>query len=449
MTTFSRPERLEFNVYLTKQSKAVRVGITFESDEDAAAAGRQARPWVKSLHPYGLASTNGLQVGDEIVNINGQRITTPLAAASMLRELSGDIRIGVRRPHPKRERQRQAAGAAGSSSQGAASMPKLSLGAVTAQQPEERDIGELSARAIKGVADFFSSIGDDISRMLQPRVRRRRGTYDPRPPMRARREPVMLALLTPCVPATSLPQQHAAASMIAANWRGYRSRLLLARWRWAATELERLRRGTVVRQVALRQHQAAIVIQSHARGHVDRLWVQVAAPPPFASAPGPARPRAMPRPHALTPTGRRCCARADAASAAGGEGRDDPCAGSRGGGACVDARPPTRRRCEADRKGAFPSRHATPPPSPNPPLRAPHFLSPRPPHPPRLPCPRRLFPSAHLTPSLLPSPPSLRLTQAKRAFSFQRKRKQGGRQIDADAPDPPPRFVPPDGSGTP
>ena len=179
MTTFARPERLEFNVYLTKQSKAVRVGITFESDEDAAASGRQARPRVKSLAPYGLASTNGLQIGDEIININGQRVTTPLAAASMLRELSGDMRIGVRRPHPVHPR--EAAGAAGSSAQAAAGLPKLSLGAVTSQEPEERDLGELSARAIKGVADFFSSIGDDLSRMLQPKVRRRHRTASPRP----------------------------------------------------------------------------------------------------------------------------------------------------------------------------------------------------------------------------------------------------------------------------
>jgi len=180
MTTFARPERLEFNVYLTKQSKAVRVGITFESDEDAAASGRQARPRVKSLAPYGLASTNGLQIGDEIININGQRVTTPLAAASMLRELSGDMRIGVRRPHPVHPR--EAAGAAGSSAQAAAGLPKLSLGAVTSQEPEERDLGELSARAIKGVADFFSSIGDDLSRMLQPKVRRRRRTAPSTPP---------------------------------------------------------------------------------------------------------------------------------------------------------------------------------------------------------------------------------------------------------------------------
>ena len=87
----------EFEVTITKSSRSIRVGITFESDEDAARSGRQPRPWVKALHPYGLAATGGLQLGDEVLSINGNRVTTPLAAASMLREGEGIIRLSVRR----------------------------------------------------------------------------------------------------------------------------------------------------------------------------------------------------------------------------------------------------------------------------------------------------------------------------------------------------------------
>ena len=72
-------------------------GITFESDEESLQSRRQPRPRVKSLHPYGLAASNGLRVGDEIVRVNGQHVSSALAAAAMLRDGCGDVVLSVRR----------------------------------------------------------------------------------------------------------------------------------------------------------------------------------------------------------------------------------------------------------------------------------------------------------------------------------------------------------------
>ena len=112
-------------------------------------------------------ATGGLQLGDEVLSINGNRVTTPLAAASMLREGEGIIRLSVRRQ----------AAASGSSSgagpseakHGVSGLPRLGLSHAIPQE-EERDLGELSARALKGVADWFSSLGDDFSRLMNPKV---------------------------------------------------------------------------------------------------------------------------------------------------------------------------------------------------------------------------------------------------------------------------------------
>ena len=87
---------------MTKGSTSMRVGITFESDEEALQSRRQPRPRVKALHPYGLAASNGLRVGDEIVSVNGLRVASPLTAAAMLREGNGDITLGIRRARAAR-----------------------------------------------------------------------------------------------------------------------------------------------------------------------------------------------------------------------------------------------------------------------------------------------------------------------------------------------------------
>ena len=165
-----------FDITVHKASQSVRVGITFESDEEAVRSGRSPRPWVKALHPYGLAASNGLEIGDEIVSINGERVNSPLIAAQMLREGQGDICLGVRRgPPPSRA----------PSERGAVLPPKLALAAAREEQErdlgEDIDLGQMTQRALRGIGDWFSSMGHGISQMLQPEAR-----PVPRRPSRAR-----------------------------------------------------------------------------------------------------------------------------------------------------------------------------------------------------------------------------------------------------------------------
>ena len=155
-----------FDITVHKASQSVRVGITFESDEEAVRSGRSPRPWVKALHPYGLAASNGLEIGDEIVSINGERVNSPLIAAQMLREGQGDICLGVRRgPPPSRA----------PSERGAVLPPKLALAAAREEQErdlgEDIDLGQMTQRALRGIGDWFSSMGHGISQMLQPEAR--------------------------------------------------------------------------------------------------------------------------------------------------------------------------------------------------------------------------------------------------------------------------------------
>jgi hypothetical protein len=251
MAAYGGVEEVATEVVVPKSSASVRVGITFESDEESLQSlWRQPRPKVKSLHPYGLAASNGLRVGDEIVRVNGQHVSSALGAAAMLRDGCGDLVLSVRRARSD-----------GATDSGQpprvpglrmAHLPTAGGGGTSHGERdlrEELDLGELTQRALRGIGGWFSARGDDLSRLLQPK-------------------------------------HHAAAELIASRWRGHHCRVLLEHWRWAAAELARLRGGGgdgggggglithhTATEKRLLAHRAALTIQSVARGAIDRQWV--------------------------------------------------------------------------------------------------------------------------------------------------------------------------------
>ena len=89
-----------------KTEKSVRVGISFERDEDRTQGMIGAA--VKSLHPSGLAVAAGLMAGDVVCSINGLEIYDSLGAAAVLRDSEGEILISMQRvqaaPSPREQR---------------------------------------------------------------------------------------------------------------------------------------------------------------------------------------------------------------------------------------------------------------------------------------------------------------------------------------------------------
>ena len=106
------------------------------------------------------AASSGLRVGDEIVCVNGQHASSPLAAAAMLRDGSGDVVLSVRRSD----------GAAAAASRQPPTVPGLrmahlptasrgerDLGGLTDLE-EQPDLGELTQRALRGIGGWFSPL---------------------------------------------------------------------------------------------------------------------------------------------------------------------------------------------------------------------------------------------------------------------------------------------------
>ena len=83
---------------LVKPDKSVRIGISFERDEDRQVFGGSMGAVVKSVNPQGLAAKSGLGPGDIVHSINDIAIDNSLNAAALLRDSSGEVWISVQQP---------------------------------------------------------------------------------------------------------------------------------------------------------------------------------------------------------------------------------------------------------------------------------------------------------------------------------------------------------------
>ena len=199
-------------------------GVSFEQDEEGANTERAFGAKVRALHPYGLATRAGLQVGDLVLTINGRGVNTSLLAAGALRDAIGDVWLGVYRPTeavPQHVEERDIGLRLDERDEAAAirsamlARPKASdtnpvssppalppLRITAAQQAKESenfDIGQLTARALTG-------IGHSISQLLNP-------------------------------------QEHVASTRITADFRGYVQRSTYLNQRASAIALQVRRRG--------------------------------------------------------------------------------------------------------------------------------------------------------------------------------------------------------------
>ena len=287
-------------IKLAKSDPTVRIGISFERNDAAATAAPQ-RAIVKALHPGGLAAAAGVTPGDEVTTINGVEIGGSLQAAAMLREAAGVVALRVRRPTAPPD----VVSAPSSSAAHAAAVPRLSFGAAPAPAPaaaagrggdrdrgrgddgddeEENELEQLTARALKSIGDFFSGPAGGGGGLLDKLARLFNG------------------------------EEHDAATRMAAIWRGHAVRAAARRRAMQldaeAAELERtqarpppeaprahidhtshiphpiphliphriphlLHTPPQVRHQRLRAMQfiAAVVLQAHTRGFIDRQWV--------------------------------------------------------------------------------------------------------------------------------------------------------------------------------
>ena len=92
------PGHRPLGIKLHKVSKELRIGISFQKDEERTLPPDTAGAVVSGLHPYGIATQAGLAVDDVVLSINGRPMYTSLAAAAALRDSEGDIWMSVHRP---------------------------------------------------------------------------------------------------------------------------------------------------------------------------------------------------------------------------------------------------------------------------------------------------------------------------------------------------------------
>ena len=105
------------------------------------------------------AASSGLRVGDEIVCVNGRHASSPLAAAAMLRDGSGDVVLSVRRSEGAAAALRQPPTVPGlrMAHLPTASRGERDLGGLTDLE-EQPDLGELTQRALRGIGGWFSPL---------------------------------------------------------------------------------------------------------------------------------------------------------------------------------------------------------------------------------------------------------------------------------------------------
>lgn len=77
------------SISVVKKYSNLRMGVTFSGESEA--------PLLSQVHQGGLAAKAGLMVGDILQSIDDEPLATPLAAASMLRQLKGTLTLTVLR----------------------------------------------------------------------------------------------------------------------------------------------------------------------------------------------------------------------------------------------------------------------------------------------------------------------------------------------------------------
>ena len=220
----------------------------------------RARP-VSSPHRFAHSqATAGLQVGDVVQKIGGVSVTTSLDAAARMRESMGSVSLAVLRPNPKSN----SLSSTDTSETSAAAAPvSLALPTMSKKAPAPQPRAALPTRLEPEELDICAAIKACLSRLFQPQV-----PLPPHHPCPRRRDGH-----------TSRPaQEHEAAEMIQALWRGKVDRIAISERRAASKELQRLTRGRASRVEARSVRErtnAATVVAAQVRGFIDRQWVQM------------------------------------------------------------------------------------------------------------------------------------------------------------------------------
>ena len=98
----AKPTKALREVHLYKESEDERLGIRFVRDDDGFDRDMWGRddavtPIVAALDPKGEAARAGIEIDDMVLSINGQTGLSNTEAAAMLRDLSGNIVIVLRK----------------------------------------------------------------------------------------------------------------------------------------------------------------------------------------------------------------------------------------------------------------------------------------------------------------------------------------------------------------
>jgi len=243
----------------------VRVGISFERDPETSTE-REAGALVRALHPFGIAATAGLEVGDRVLKIGGEHVYTSLAAAAAMRDGHGLVSLVVVRPSKNRF-----------AADDREVVPTPSITPAESSRAHDAASRRRPARApgcAESLGNLLTELAAQLARCLEGPVR---ATAEPTSRACAHSGPALAPVPAPA-PATRcrIPsQEEVAARQIQATWRGNRQRLAMEWQRWATSELQRTLRGRAARRSTRgmrTEAQAAVTLQMHTRGFIDRQW---------------------------------------------------------------------------------------------------------------------------------------------------------------------------------
>lgn len=194
---------------IVKQATDQRVGVSFVAeDEDEAEYGAL----VSRIGREGIAEAAGLLEGDRVLSINNETVTSAFDAAATIRSSLGDIDVVVERPEIGDEQRR---------------LFELQESAGDAMRTLRGWFAEATTpRGSKTEQGLLSLMGQGVLRLMAP------------------------------------SEQHDAATLVGAHWRGFRTRALCYVWHWAAIELQRTTRGKQVRR--------SVLLALHARDQTER-----------------------------------------------------------------------------------------------------------------------------------------------------------------------------------